>query len=213
MAAVIATVLAGLSVLPGCTGQATTAGSVSASGQVFNDVDVAFAQQMIIHHRQAVSAAEIAQTHAQDPRVARLATQIVAEQTPQIKTMNGWLQAWGRPTPTTMPHMPTRMPHMPTRMPHMSSRMPSPPMVTSQMPTIMPRPDTSLMGMHGAQFDRAFLEMMIRHHERVIATAEMELASGTNPAARQLARTIETSQSAQISQMRQILATSSPHHT
>jgi uncharacterized protein (DUF305 family) len=55
--------------------------------------------------------------------------------------------------------------------------------------------------------------MMITHHEQAVATAQDELATGANPAAKQLAGQVVTTQSAQIEQMRQLLATPRPHHS
>jgi uncharacterized protein (DUF305 family) len=211
--AVVAAAFGGLSLVAGCTGgHASSVGTGQSAGQMSNDADVAFAQQMIMHHRQAVAMAQVAQTRAEDPRVRRLAAQIVAEQAPQIKTMTGWLHAWGKPVPTAMPG--TAMPTAPTSTRHMPAMPPHTPMMSPHMSTMTPRPDPShLRGMYGARFDRMFLQMMIAHHENAVAVATTELSSGVNTSAKQLAQNIQATQSAQISQMRQILATSSPHHS
>lgn len=178
--------------LVACGGQQTGNGGQTTGPsptQVFNDTDVAFAQQMIVHHQQAITMAQIAQSHGHDPKVKQLAAQIEAEQTPEIQTMSGWLQAWAMPTMTTMP---------------------SPGMMPS-MPTMMPQPDMStMMGMQGAAFDRMFLQMMIIHHQDAVNMAKAEQASGANPEAKQLAKNIETSQTAQITQMQQMLSTPAP---
>jgi len=68
-------------------------GSDSAAGQ--NDADVAFAQQMIPHHQQAVEMAQLAETRAESPEVKDLAADIEAAQDPEIETMTGWLDSWG----------------------------------------------------------------------------------------------------------------------
>jgi uncharacterized protein (DUF305 family) len=182
--------------LAACGGQQTgTGGPTTGSGssQFFNDADVIFAQRMIVHHQQAIMMAKIAESHARDPNVEHLAAQIEAEQAPEIQTMTGWLQAWGKPAPTTTAGM-----------------MSSPGMMPS-MPTMMPQPDLSKMiDMHGAAFDRMFLEMMITHHEDAVDMTKTEQASGANPEAKQLAKNIETSQTAQITQMQQMLSTPAP---
>jgi uncharacterized protein (DUF305 family) len=177
---------------------------------VFNDADVAFAQQMIMHHRQAVEMAEMAQSRAQDPRVKRLATQNKAEQQPQIETMTRWLQARGRPLPGTTPRMSPNMPGM-TPTPKATQHMPS---MTPHMPTPALQPSVSqMMNMRGVQFDWMFLNEMIAHHEEAVSLAKTELASGANPQAKQLAKSIQTSQSAQLIEMRKLLASASPAHT
>jgi uncharacterized protein (DUF305 family) len=176
--------------LVACAGQSGGTGSsmIGPSGtQVFNDVDVTFLQQMIMHHQKAIAMAKIAESRAKDPNVKQLASKIDAEQSPEIQTMTGWLRAWGKPAPTTTPRT---------------------------MPSMMPGPNISATtGTQGAEFDRKFLQMMTAHHQAAVAMAKTEQASGANPEAKQLAKTIETSQTAEISQMQQVLTTLSPTHS
>jgi len=65
-------------------------------GAAHNEADVTFAQQMIPHHQQAVEMARLAQTRAGDREVQDLAADIEAAQDPEIETMTGWLDSWGR---------------------------------------------------------------------------------------------------------------------
>jgi uncharacterized protein (DUF305 family) len=58
----------------------------------------------------------------------------------------------------------------------------------------------------GASFDRQFLIMMISHHQGALTMAATELRDGVNPGAKALAQRISDSQTAQISQMRGMLA-------
>ena len=48
--------------------------------------------------------------------------------------------------------------------------------------------------------------MMTAHHQGAIAMAQIELAEGQYPPAKQLARSIVDSQQAEIDQMKQLLA-------
>jgi len=197
--AVVAAMAAAL-VLVGCGDNgppaeaAASAGppSVTAPSQTssFNEADVMFAQQMIPHHLQAIQMAQMAPSHAQSPKVKQLAARIGAAQAQEIKTMTSWLHAWGKPVPSGMPGMMSPMPGM------MGS--PSPGIVSQQEMS-------QLMAAHGAQFDRLFLQMMISHHEGAVETAKTEQARGLNPAAKKLAHQIETSQTAEIAQMQQML--------
>ncbi len=157
-----------------------------------------FAQQMIPHHQQAIVMAQMAASHAQNPKVKQLAAQIEAAQAPEIKTMTGWLHSWGEPVPTGMPGMMSPMPRM------MGS--PSPGMSGASMPGMMSQQEMAqLMAAHGAHFDRMFLHMMIRHHQGAVEMAKTEQADGLNPAAKKLAHQVETSQTAQTAQMQQML--------
>jgi uncharacterized protein (DUF305 family) len=57
----------------------------------------------------------------------------------------------------------------------------------------------------GKAFDKAFLEMMVKHHQGAIAMAETEQAQGSFPDAKAMAKSIVTSQSAEITTMRRLL--------
>ena len=204
--AVVAAMAAAL-VLVGCGDNgpraeaAASAGppSVTAASQTssFKEADVMFAQQMIPHHQQAIQMAQMAPSHAQSPKVKQLAAKIGAAQAQEIKTMTSWLHAWGKPVPSGMPGMMSPMPGMMSPMPGMMGS-PSPGMMSQQEMS-------QLMAAHGAQFDRLFLQMMIRHHEGAVEMAKTEQARGLNPAAKKLAHKIETSQTAEIAQMQQML--------
>ncbi|MBB5157502.1 DUF305 domain-containing protein [Saccharopolyspora phatthalungensis] len=175
-------------VLAGCgTGQPGTGGAPTTpqpppATQVFNDADVTFAQQMIPHHQQAIQMSQMVQARSQNPQVKELAGRIEAAQQPEIQTMTGWLQSWGKPVPTMGPGMMQHQPGMPS-MEDMSR----------------------MMGTSGPDFDRMFLQMMIAHHEGAVQMAKTEQAQGQYPDAKQLARNIETSQTAEIAEMQQML--------
>lgn len=70
---------------------------------------------------------------------------------------------------------------------------------------------TQMMNMHGPDFDRMFLQMMIRHHQGAVEMARTEQTHGINPDAKALAHTIDTSQTTEISQMQQLLGTIPSH--
>jgi uncharacterized protein (DUF305 family) len=183
----------------------------SASARVFNDADVAFDQQMIVHHQQGILMADLAKERGESGQVKQLATQIAAEQPLEIATMSGWLRAWGKPVP------PGATTGAASRTPTAGGTRPMPtmmPSMTPMMPTVSPLPGVSgMMGMRGAAFDQMFLKMMIAHDEDGVAMAKTELASGVNPQEKQLAKNIETSLTAQIAQMQQMLRSPSAHHS
>jgi uncharacterized protein (DUF305 family) len=161
-------------------------GSGQTSSSTFNNTDVTFSQQMILHHEQAIEMADIAATHAQSPQVKQLAAQIKAEQGPQIQVMAGWLRAWGKPVPSEAPGM-----NVPDQ---------------SQIPGMMSVQEMERMDtVHGTAFDHTFLGMMIGHHEGAVAMAKREQAAGANSEAKRLAQQIETTQTSQIYQMQQLL--------
>ncbi|MFD1934319.1 DUF305 domain-containing protein [Nonomuraea mangrovi] len=163
---------------PSAAPAATTPAATTAAA--FNEADVMFAQMMIPHHRQAVEMADLAATRAADPEIKKLAAKIKAAQDPEIQTMTGWLKAWGRPVPSGgMGHA---------------------------MPGIMSEEQMKeLKQAKGAAFDRRFAELMIAHHEGAIEMARTEKADGADPAAKELAETIESTQQAEVTELRQLL--------
>jgi uncharacterized protein (DUF305 family) len=204
MVTVLIGAVGGVLLMTGCGAGSTP--TSSASGQVFNGADVAFNQQMIVHHQQGIVMADVAKERAVSPQVKQLATQIAAEQPLEIATMSGWLRSWGKPVPgaTTQAASPT-----PT-----TGRMPMMPSMSPMMPSMSPQPGISgMMAMHGAQFDQLFLRMMTAHDADGVAMAKTEQASGANPQEKQLAKNVETSQTAQIAQMQQMLQSPSAHHS
>lgn len=59
--------------------------------------------------------------------------------------------------------------------------------------------------MSGAEFDKAFLEGMIAHHEGAVEMSEVELTDGENPEAKALAEKIIADQKAEIEEMQGLL--------
>jgi uncharacterized protein (DUF305 family) len=176
------------------TGSSGTSSSQSASSSSskHNDADVSFARAMIPHHAQAVVMADMAQSHASDPKVKALAVDIKAAQGPEIEQMSGWLKAWGEKVPTAGSW-------------DMNGHgMGSTP--TGGMPGMMSSGQMSRLGKaSGAPFDRMWLQMMIRHHEGAIEMARTEQNDGQSPAAVALAKKIEAAQTAEISKMQEML--------
>ena len=171
------------------SGMMTTPGSSAMAGSMMrNDADAAFASNMIPHHEQAVAMAKLAAMRAADPRVKDLAARIEAAQGPEIAMMNGWLTAWNVPSAEGDHGMDHGMDHGDT------------------MAGMMSEADmTNLAAGNGADFDKAFLAMMIAHHEGALTMAETELKSGSNGDAKSLAQSIIHGQTKEIAEMKTIL--------
>ncbi len=169
---------------------ATAAAPGSAASQApapasFNDADVMFAQMMIPHHEQALEMAELARGRAEDAGVKKLVAAIERAQDPEIRRMRAWLKGWGRPE--SAGHAGG----------HGSGH---------GMAGMMSEQDMKdLAGARGEEFDRAFAELMIAHHEGAVTMAEAERRNGLDPAARKLADDVVRTQSAEIAELRKIL--------
>ncbi|MEU0150164.1 DUF305 domain-containing protein [Streptomyces sp. NPDC006288] len=161
--------------------------SAAASQGEHNAADVAFAKGMIPHHRQAVEMAGLAPGRAESAEVKALAAEIKEAQDPEIKTLSGWLTAWGQEVPAEgdMDHSM-----------HGTGGM----MTAEDM--------DSLEMASGTAFDTAFLEMMVKHHEGAVEMAKTEKADGSFPEAKMMADAIITSQTAEITRMNSLLGKS-----
>ena len=78
-------------VLPGAPGEASRTidakEAIAITGVSYAPGDVRFMQDMIVHHRQAVTMAELAKTRARDERVKNTADRILAGQADEIEFM------------------------------------------------------------------------------------------------------------------------------
>ncbi|WP_431780459.1 DUF305 domain-containing protein [Streptomyces chumphonensis] len=178
----------------GSDGDGTTANDRSPGteqeAQQHNAADVAFAQEMIQHHRQAIEMTELAPERAGSAEVRALAADIEEAQAPEIETMSAWLRGWGEPVPEASAGM-DHGPHDGHDMPGM--------MTGEQM--------EELAAAEGAAFDTLFLRMMIEHHEGAVEMAEDVRADGGHGPTRTLADAVIDVQSEEIATMRELLGT------
>ncbi len=146
-------------------------------------IDKHFIEQMIPHHDGAIAMANLALQNAKRPEIKTLATAIIAAQTAEIQDMNGWYKDWFG---TSVPEVSTGM---------MGGGM------MSQGGMHMGGQEDMTALENASDFDKAFIEQMIPHHQLAIMMANM-LQSGTNrPEMQQLAKNIISSQSEEIQQM------------
>jgi uncharacterized protein (DUF305 family) len=137
--------------------------------------DIMFAEMMIPHHEQAIEMAELAVANTTNPDILTLAEQIRAAQEPEIDLMKSW------PGVDSMGHAGHTMTGM-----------------LDENEIKMLRAST------GADFDRLFLEGMIKHHEGAIDMAEAVIDS-KNPEVANLATAIISAQKAEIEEMKALL--------
>ena len=173
--------------LAACGSNDTSAGSGSDD---HNKQDVTFASDMIPHHQQAIQMAKMAKAHAGSTEVKQLANDIEAAQGPEIKTMTGWLKAWGEDAPSGS----------------MSGMGGMGGSSNNDMPGMMSDDDMTKLGRAtGATFDQMWLKGMIAHHEGAVEMANTEIAKGKNTDAIDLANTIKAAQTKEIAKMKKML--------
>jgi uncharacterized protein (DUF305 family) len=171
-------------------------------------VDVGFAQDMSVHHRQAVQMAGLARDRSTDPAIRSLAFDIETNQLQQIGQMQGWLSLWNAaalPTGRYMTWMSDAesMPGM-AGMGH--SGRPSGVAGVTTMPGIASPADLErLRAASGAQFDVLFLQLMLRHHQGGVPMARYAKQHGEIAQVRNLAEKIVISQGAESDYMTQLI--------
>ncbi|WP_216588495.1 DUF305 domain-containing protein [Streptomyces brasiliscabiei] len=174
----------------GSKSPSASAGADDTAG-THNAQDVAFAQGMIPHHRQALEMAGLAADRASSAAVKDLAARVEKAQDPEIETMTGWLKAWGEEVPSG-----TSMPGM-----EHSGGAGDP-----GMPGMMDAQDMAgLEKASGAAFDTLFLTLMVEHHEGAVEMAGTEKDKGAYKPATAMADDIVTSQTAEITEMNELL--------
>ncbi|MDT5267728.1 MAG: hypothetical protein QOI90_4354, partial [Mycobacterium sp.] len=151
---------------------------------------VAFAQEMIPHHRQAVDMAAMVPSRSTNPDVQMMATHISWDQQAEIRTMTGLLAQWGEPV--AMDH--GGMPGMPG-------------MVDGVMPGMVDGATmTQIQSLSGPAFDELWITSMIDHHQGAVTMAHTEIADGQSPDAKKLAEMIISAQQREIAQMNNLVS-------
>lgn len=179
---VAAAAVAAVLVVSGCSGQDAAAGRAG---------DIAFAQQMIPHHEQALEMAEVALTKKTSPAIERLARDIRRAQEPEIVLMRQWLADWGAAAPD-----------------HAGEAGAS--AAADEHGHDMPGMATgdelmALTEASGSEFDRVWLELMVAHHAGAIEMAEQVAGSTDDLEVRALADAVVTGQAAEIARMQELL--------
>jgi uncharacterized protein (DUF305 family) len=140
-------------VQPGAPGESTRViardRATDLSRVAYTAADVQFMQEMIGHHSQAVEMVALIASRTAHDDMRLLGRRIEASQVDEITLMQQWLTARGQPMPDEHAH-------------HMPGAKLMPGMLT-------PEEMARLAGAHGREFDRLFLEGMIKHHSGAIA--------------------------------------------
>lgn len=141
--------------------------------------DIMFAQLMIPHHQQAINMSKTALKNGAGPEVKVLARAIISAQKREIVQMKYWLTA--TKSPSAMAHD-MGMNGM---------------LGAGEMKT--------LESLRGKNFDKFYLEAMIKHHLGALEMADY-LKATKNSEAKKLEKEIRTAQSGEIASMKRMLS-------
>ena len=140
--------------------------------------EIMFAQMMIPHHEQAISMSEIALKKSRNQAILKLSNQIKSLQGTEKSQLAYWLKATD--SSMTMDH-------------------------DMQMSGMLTTKElASLKRLTGTQFDRAFLQLMIKHHQGAIEMLDL-ISDSKNMEAKALAKAINSAQSKEITSMKLLL--------
>ncbi|MGW9630454.1 DUF305 domain-containing protein [Agromyces sp. NPDC055520] len=164
----------------------STAASVSAGSSVpadVNDADLHFLGMMTPHHEQAVVMSDIVlAADGVSAATLDLAERIKQGQLPEIDTMVGWLGDWGRASDLDVHRT------------HVMGGM------------LTPEQMAAFEAANGAEAELLFLTGMLQHHEGAIAMTQDAIDNGGYPDSVALAEQMMRVQSAEIDEMRALLA-------
>ena len=164
-------------VQPGAPGQASkviTAEQAADLSQVqYTGDDIKFMQGMIGHHAQAIEMVALVPSRTDSEDLKKLALRIDLSQEDEIKMMQAWLRGRGQQVPDPGAH---RM-NGATLMPGM----------------LTPEEMERLAAATGAEFDRLFLQGMIKHHGGALTMVSDLLATRARPRSPESSRSCPTS--------------------
>ncbi|MER5391912.1 DUF305 domain-containing protein [Saccharopolyspora sp. NPDC002686] len=164
-------------------------------------VDIGFAQDMSVHHQQAVTMATLARERASDVAVRQLAFDIETNQRDQIGRMQGWLSLWHQSSQAVGPLMEWMKSEG-----HDHGGMAMSTGGGGLMPGMASSAEMAhLQDLRGPEFDVYFLQLMLRHHEGGAPMADYGARHAAVPAVRELAKNMLGSQASESQLMRTML--------
>ncbi len=180
----------GIALLTAC-GPEEPSSSIPES-EPFNQTDVDFATDMILHHSQALTMVDMAAPReGLPPRMTALLEEIRTAQTQEAEQLTDWLEDWGQPVPNN---------------PRSHGGADHDAMTDTDMPGMMSEDRMAeLEGADGDAFVQTWLTMMIEHHEGAIEMADAEVTGGEFPGTVDLAEQVATNQADEIDRMETLL--------
>lgn len=140
--------------------------------------DLKFIDTMTAHHQSALDMARLAENKAAHPELRAMASKMREAQKAEIDQMSRWRGQWFAGAPSRVDH----------EMEGMKESMAGMDMSKLERST-------------GNEFDHHFVDMMIKHHDGALRMANEALAKATRPEIKQLAQTIVSDQTREISQL------------
>ncbi|MEU5258363.1 DUF305 domain-containing protein [Amycolatopsis sp. NPDC021455] len=158
-----------------------TSCGATAAPPAHNAADVMFLQMLIPQNRQGIEIVRLAADRPLPAPLKELAAAIGSTQQTEIDTMKGWLRGWNAPEAMDMDPQ--------VHAGHGGMKMTSPDLVSA----LKSAPD--------AEFGRRFLDVLTGQQQGAAELARTETGSGVNAEARDLARRVIESRTAEVAQL------------
>jgi uncharacterized protein (DUF305 family) len=140
------------------------------------EFEQSFLQQMIQHHRSGIDMAKLASDHTQRAELRQFAEKMISNQQQQIETMTGWLRSWYNASPKGVANE----------------------AADKEMKTHI----SMLADKKDSDFDKAFLEMMPKHHHAAVEMCEQAEKKATHPELKEFAAKLAKDQQQESKQMK-----------
>lgn len=162
--------------------------------------DVGFAQDMAVHHDQALQMARLVRGRV-DPRIDAIAAQIVEVQTRETGMLRGWLALWGSAALNPGAPMAWMGDHADHGAEPDGGDGATPPMPGMASTDEM----AALETLEGTELEVHFLQLMVRHHRGGIEMAGAGADAAVVPAVVSAAQLMATEQQQEVSLMLALL--------
>lgn len=154
-------------------------------------------QDMLAHHGQALEMTALVPSRTERSEFRLLAERIDVSQRDELSLIQQWLRQHGQSTTPSAPH------------PHQPGMVHSAGMAHSMMPGMLTKDElAALSRTTGTEFERLFLQLMIRHHEGALSMVERLFGTpgaGQDSEIYAFATDVDTDQRAEIARMRALL--------
>ena len=140
------------------------------------EFEQSFLQQMIQHHRSGIEMAKLVSDHTKRPELQQFAQKMSGAQQQEIDQMTKWLNDWFKASPKEVANE----------------------AADKEMKMHM----SMLSEKKDADFDKAFLEMMPKHHHAAVEMAEQAGKKASHPELKEFAAKLAKDQQNEIKQMK-----------
>ena len=140
------------------------------------EFEKSYLEQMVQHHRSGVEMAKLVADHTKRPELREFAEKMITTQDQEIGQMTKWLTDWSKTSPKDV--------------------------ANEKADKEMKMHMSMLSGKHDADFDKAFLDMMPKHHHAAVEMSEQAEKKATHPELKEFAAHMAKEQQTEIVQMK-----------